>query len=148
MTGGKQIPPDRKQSSGRPMHGWEDTMKMDLTETECRGCWQNLSYLGKTHAKYHLYLTDKSFSFDVSVPTVIKINLAIMEITHKDWHVARISPLPINFMQRTYNAGSHQYKGCHIQASLFVNDICMYIHNVVATELAKKLSVLIHYHVH
>jgi len=33
-----QIPPDRKQQSGRPTHGWEDTMKMDLTETGCSGC--------------------------------------------------------------------------------------------------------------
>jgi hypothetical protein len=56
-----------------------------------------------------------------------------MEITHKNWHVAWISPLPIHFVQRTYNAGSHQYKGCHIQASLFVNNICIYINHVRPT---------------
>ena len=131
--GEMQIPRDRKQPSGKPMHGWEDTMKMDLTETGFRGCWQNVSYLEKFHAKYNLYLTDKSFSFDKPVPKVIKINLAITEITHKDWHVATISPLPIHFMQRTYNAGSHQYKGCHIQPSSFVNDICIYINHVSLT---------------
>ena len=128
--GETQIPPDGTQPSGRPIHGWEDTMKMDLTETGCRGCWQNVSYLGKFHAKYNLYLTDKSFSFDVPVPNVIKINLTIMEITHKDWHMARISPLPTHFMQRTYNAGSYQYKGCHIQPSSFANDIFLYLYYI------------------
>jgi hypothetical protein len=131
--GETQFPPDGKQPSGRPMHGWEDTTNMDLTETECRGCWQNVSYLGKFYAKYNLYLTDKSFSFDIPVPEVIKINLAIMEITHKDWHVARISPLPIHLMQRTYNAGSNQFKGCHIQPCSFVNDIRIHINHVSLT---------------
>jgi len=56
-----------------------------------------------------------------------------MEIIHKDWHVARISPLPTHFMQRTYNAGSHQYKGCNIQPSSFVNDICIYVNHVSLT---------------
>ena len=33
-----QLLPDRKKPSGRPMHPWEDNMKMDLTETGYRGC--------------------------------------------------------------------------------------------------------------
>jgi len=36
-------------------------------------------------------------------------------------------------MQRTYNAGSHQYKGCYIQPSSFVNDICIYVNHVSLT---------------
>jgi hypothetical protein len=112
------------------------------------------SFMQSTIYIWHIKVLVLTYQYQI-----IKTNLAIMEITYKDWHVARISPLPTNFMQRTYNAGSHQYKGCCIQPSSFVNDICIYVNhealhctcflgNVVVTELTKKLPVLIHYHVH